>query len=395
MVDVPEPKTLPEYLAFRGGPFYELQHRLRLLRRNSLNGGRRAALYVALAFGVPFLLALPDSLDVDGAGHRYLTDPVTWARFLVAIAAFVLAEAQVERGLRDKLRHFQTSRLIAEASVADAVAAVNRALRRRSSFSAEIACAVIAALFALMAFFRLHEAATSTWAVTVSPEGRDITLAGWWTLIFSQPIFVFLLTRGLWRHIVWAQLLRRIAKLELRLVSTHPDGKAGLGFLATYPNTHMLFVFGMSVAIAATLAKHQLTEGLTTTVLTTVMSLWLALVLAIFGHPLSAFSLPLFELKQKTLVRLSAQATTFFRSAERKLLGENIAANSAEEAQETEEPDDPSKQYATVGKQATMLLSRSALVPVGLAALLPFAIVAATVLPLKEIWSVVKKVLLL
>jgi hypothetical protein len=42
-----------------------------------------------------------------------------------------------------------------------------------------------------------------------------------------------------------------------------------------------------------------------------------------------------------------------------------------------------------------VLLSRSALVPVGLAALLPFAIVAATVLPLKEIGVVVKKILLL
>ncbi|CAN7411134.1 hypothetical protein [Rhizobium sp. LjRoot254] len=157
----------------------------------------------------------------------------------------------------------------------------------------------------------------------------------------------------------------------------------------------MLFVFGMSVALAAALAKHQLNEGLTPTILTVVMSVWLALVLVIFGYPLSAFSLPLFELRQTTLVRLSAQATTFFRMAERKLLGENIAANSETEAQETEDVDDPSKQYATVGKQSTMLLSRSALVPVGLAALLPFAIVAATVLPLKEIWSVVKKILLL
>jgi hypothetical protein len=395
MADVSEPKALPEFLAFRGGPFYELQYRLHLLQKNSLHASRRAAIYVALAFAVPFLLALPESLSVDSTGHRYLTDPGTWARFLLAIAAFVLAEAQVEMGLRDRLLQFQTARLIAKASVGDAVAAVNLALKRRNSFSAEIACLVIAALFSLAAFTRLHQAEVSSWAVTVAPDGRHLTPAGWWTIIFSQPMFVFLLTRGLWRHFVWALLLRRIAKLQLRLVSTHPDGKAGLGFLATYPNAYALFVFGMSVALAAALAKHQLNEGLTVTVLTAVMSVWLALILVIFGYPLSAFSLPLFELRQTTLLRLSAMATTFFRSAERKLLGENIAASSEAEAQETEDVDDPSKQYATVGKQSTMLLSRSTLVPVGLAALLPFAIVAATVLPLKEIWSVVKKILLL
>ncbi|CAN7411079.1 hypothetical protein [Rhizobium sp. LjRoot254] len=220
MVDISEPKALPEYLAFRGGPFYELQYRLGLLRKNSLHAGRRAALYVALAFVVPFLLALPGSLSVDSTGHRYLSDPGTWARFLFAIAAFVLAEAQVEMGLRDRLLQFQTSRLIAKTSISNAVTAVNRALRRRNSFSAEIACLIIAALFSLAAFTRLHQADVSDWAVTVLPDGKHVTLAGWWTLVFSQPMFVFLLTRGLWRHFVWALLLRRIARLDLRLVST-------------------------------------------------------------------------------------------------------------------------------------------------------------------------------
>ena len=395
MTDEARRRDLPDFLAFRGGPFYELQQRLRLLRSQTLNVPRRAALYVTLAFVVPFLLALPDSTQVDVADRRYLTDPSTWARFLVAIAAFVYSEAQVEDGLRAKLRLFQSAKIIAPNAIGDAVAAVNRAISLRSSPFAEAVCLAVAILFSLAAFVRLQQSEVSNWAVTVTQTGNEITLAGWWTLIFSQTMFVFLLGRGLWRHFVWAQLLRRIARLDLRLVSTHPDGKGGLGFLATYPNAYMLFVFGMSAALAAALAKHQLNEGLTATVLTTVMTLWLAIVLAMFGHPLSAFSRPLFELRQKTLVKLSTLATAFFRHSERKLLGENIVASNAMEAEEGEPPEDPSKQYAAVGKQSTMLLSRSALVPVGLAALLPFAIVAATVLPLKEIWSVMKKVLLL
>jgi hypothetical protein len=41
-------------------------------------------------------------------------------------------------------------------------------------------------------------------------------------------LFWFLLLRWLWRHAVWGLLLRDLARLELRLVATHPDGAGGL-----------------------------------------------------------------------------------------------------------------------------------------------------------------------
>ncbi len=56
---------IAEYLASHGGPFFELQARLKLLRANALQSGKRALLFVALAWGVPFLLGLPGSLSLD------------------------------------------------------------------------------------------------------------------------------------------------------------------------------------------------------------------------------------------------------------------------------------------------------------------------------------------
>ncbi len=167
----------------------------------------------------------------------------------------------------------------------------------------------------------------------------------------------------------------------------------GFRSLARYPNTYVLFVFGMSYAIAAQIARHFVNQEVSTTTLTVVMAGWLLVVLAFFAYPLSAFTPVLTRLKETGMVVLGAQATRFLRAAERKTIGRNVYADS------TPEPDgeiaDPSKLYDAHAKLSTMLISRAAIVPVAAAALLPFAIVGATKLPYKEVFSVLKKLLLL
>jgi hypothetical protein len=206
-----------------------------------------------------------------------------------------------------------------------------------------------------------------------------------------MPLCFFLLMRGLWRHFVWARLLRRIARLELRLVGTHPDGKGGLGFLAEYPNAYMFFVFGMSSVIAAALARNFIHGSLTISVLSAMMVGWLAVVILLFAYPLSAFSGPLGILKRRAMAQLGAKATRFHRSAERKLLGHNVVADDGLET--GEDVPDPTKTFETTRKLSVVLLSRAAIVPVSLAALLPFSIVGAQWIPYEEVLSVLKKLL--
>jgi hypothetical protein len=51
-------RTIGEYLASHGGPFFELQRRLGVLREDALLASRRAVIFVSLAWGVPLLLTL-------------------------------------------------------------------------------------------------------------------------------------------------------------------------------------------------------------------------------------------------------------------------------------------------------------------------------------------------
>ncbi|WDZ79834.1 hypothetical protein PWG15_30890 (plasmid) [Ensifer adhaerens] len=384
---------IAEFLASHGGPFYELQARLKLLHANALQSGKRALIFVALAWGGPFFLGLPQSLSLDHEQGAYLADPGAWAKFFVAIAAFVLAEQQVERGLRTKLGQFARAPLIAPTSMPAAAHAVSVALKRRDSRLAELVCLALAGVAALLSFANFHTADISFWAVQHSADGNRITAAGWWSICISLPLFVFLFLRGVWRHFVWAQLLRKIAGLELRLVAAHPDGKGGLGFLSQYPNAYVFFVFGMSAAIAAAVMKHLLQESLSMTTFSMIMSGWLAIVIAFFAYPLSAFSKPLARLKEAGLLMLGVQATRFHRAAERKVLGRNVLADATPEPDE--ELADPSKLYDTTNKLSSVLISRGAVVPVAAAALIPFAVAGATRLPYKEVFSVLKKLLLL
>ena len=123
-----------EFLASHGGPFFELQRRVGVLEEDALHAGRRAAIFVALAWGVPLLLSL---LQGNAFGpqdsHPYLLDFGAWARFFIATGLFLLAEQQVEYGLHGKLGQFVTAPILAPESFKAAAAVVVNALKLRNS----------------------------------------------------------------------------------------------------------------------------------------------------------------------------------------------------------------------------------------------------------------------
>ena len=216
----------------------------------------------------------------------------------------------------------------------------------------------------------LHSAAAS-WIVAVGPTGARLTLAGWWCALVSSPLFWFLLLRWLWRHGVWGLLLHDLARLDLRLVATHPDGAGGLAFIGQYPNAFAAFVFALSCVLGAAIAQHLLRGGPSAATYGQLMCAWLVVVVILFGAPLLAFSGPLRRLKEATLLVAGAVATRHERAAERELLGRNMSAGSDGDAAASSDIPDPAKFYATTTKLSTFLISRSAIVPVAAAALLP------------------------
>jgi hypothetical protein len=384
-----------EFLVARGGPFYTLQHQLGLLREDAFRAGRRAVLLVGLAWGVPLVLSIVAG-DAIGpyADRPYLLDPGAWARFFIAVGLFILMERQVEERLRMHLAQFARAPILAPGSFEPAAEAVTKALKRRDSRLAEIVCLTIAILATIAGAFRMIDTDISSWLVRVLPDGNSFTLAGWWCIVFSNTLFLFLLLRWLWRLCVWSMLLRDLAGLELRLVATHPDGYGGLGFIGKYPNAYTTFVLALSCVVGAAIAQEFLAGDLTGDAYGIVMGVWLLIVLLPFAATLMAFRKPLAKLKEQTYLACSALATRHHRVAERNLLGKNISASEDAEKAAGQEIPDPSKAFATAQKLSVFPFSRSTLLPIAAAALLPIVAAGATIMPVKELFKILKRLLL-
>ena len=384
-----------EFLAAHGGPFFELQRRLGALEEDALHAGRRALIFIALAWGVPLVLSVLQghAFGPPDTGP-YLLDFSALARFFIATGLFLLAEQQVESGLRGKLAGFVRAPILAPESFAPAARAVVRSLKLRDSVAAEIVCLALAVGMAINWMFHLFAADESGWAAQVSDAGAHVTLPGWWSVAVSVPLFNFLLFRGLWRYLVWAMLLWRIASLKMRLVATHPDGKGGLGFIADYPNAYSTFVLGLSASMAMIVVRHVFDRNISSVTFGYILAGWLAIVFALFAFPLLAFSRPLAELKDKSVEAYGAAATRFHRAGERSVLGRNVVANDAAENADGAGAD-PSPQFLAARKLSVLLMNRSAIAPLAVCALAPFAIAGATRLPYKEVFALVKKLLIL
>ena len=394
--DREEAGRIGDYLASHGGPFFELQRRLGDAARGrpACRPARGAVRRARLGRSIPFEPRRRAARSALADGRAYVVDFGAWARFFVAIGLFMLSEQQIEYGLNGKLGQLVRAPIIAPECFEAAASAVVRALRLRDSRAAEIICLGLAIVGTLAWLSRLTTSGHSSWAVEIAGDAAHVTLAGWWSVICSAPLFYFLLFRGLWRYVVWAMLLRRIASLKLRLVATHPDGKGGLAFLAEYPNAYSMFVFGISSGFAITVVRHVFEANISSVTFGYIITAWLAIVFAFFAFPLLAFSKPLAELKDRSAEVLGAQATRYHRAAERALIGRNLAANDSVEAAAPAVPD-PSAQFAASRKLSIFLMSRSAVAPLAFAALVPFAIAGATKLPYKEVFAMIKKLLVL
>ena len=155
-----------------------------------------------------------------------------------------------------------------------------------------------------------------------------------------------------------------------------------------------MFVFGISSGFAITVVRHVFEANISSVTFGYIITAWLAIVFAFFAFPLLAFSKPLAELKDHSAEVLGAQATRYHRAAERALIGRNLAANDSVEAAAPAVPD-PSAQFVASRKLSIFLMSRAAVAPLAAAALVPFAIAGATKLPYKEVFALVKKLLVL
>jgi hypothetical protein len=217
-----------------GDPLFELQ------RAAHLVGGRHAVLPRALTLAAIGWLA-PLLLTAISGRERGALVPLH-TRFLVCIPVLLWAERFVDKRVRAAVAGFTERGIVTAAALPrfrEIVASAEQQLH-----SVRAAVAIVAIAFAISAVGSLFG---------LLPHASALD---WWIAYLSLPLFRIVLLRWLWRWMVWAMLLLRTSRLDLRLEPTHPDLAGGLGFLEHAATSFLSLQVAAGAVLAGRLATN-------------------------------------------------------------------------------------------------------------------------------------------
>ncbi len=256
-VELP-PQEQPDFSLVLGGPLYQL------FRRAHLSGDvlellTRRAIILSLLAWLPLLALSVWEGHAWGGSVKlpFLHDVDTHARLLLALPLLVVAELVVHRRMRLVVRQFVDRGLIPDGARAKFDAAIASAMRLRNSITAEVLLiAFVYGVGVLVAWRTAVVLDMASWyGVAVDGKLRP-SLAGWWMGCVSLPLFQFLLLRWYFRLFIWARFLWQVSRIELKLLPTHPDRCAGLGFLAVTISAFTPLLVAQGALLAGLMANR-------------------------------------------------------------------------------------------------------------------------------------------
>ncbi len=256
-------KESTDFSVVSGGLLY------RFWRRTGLSGEalefpHRRVLAIVLIAWVPLLVL---SIAEGNAWGRsgvvsFLQDFETHARLLIAAPLLILAEVMAHRILPDLVRLFVERGLIPDSARPRFDAAIASATRLRNSVVPELLLIAFVYGVGLPFVWRDQVAlGVSSWYATVEGGRLQPSLAGWWLALVSMPVFGFLALRWFFRFLIWARFLWQVSRTKLKLEATHPDGTAGLHFLARTGRAYKLVLIALGTVLAGMIANRIFYEG--------------------------------------------------------------------------------------------------------------------------------------
>jgi hypothetical protein len=224
-----------------GGPLHELARRVRLAK-----GTDTVRFGLTLGVGVWVVFVILAVLAGNGDRLWSLSTIGIHVRALVVIPLLFFAESLLDPRIATFVDLLESSGIVTETAKPTFDAELARALRWKDSWIPDAACLAVAVLMAFAWHGKVFGDET--------PGAANTSLAAQWYLIVGLSLLRFLLLRWLFRLGVWCHCLWRLSRLELRLMPTHPDGAAGLGYLEVVHAHFFPLALALSSAVSASLA---------------------------------------------------------------------------------------------------------------------------------------------
>ena len=323
----------------------------------------------------------------------FLLDFAANLRFLIALPILITSEATIDQRLRLTVSHFVKCGLVSDREIPAFEAALTKAIRLRDRLLPELVMLFLAYLPSLSGQTQeILTAGASSWH-SIS-DAMGLSHAGWWFSLVSAPMFRFLLFRWLWRMLVWAWLLWQISRLDLVLMSTHPDKAAGLGFLSEGQLGFSSIAFAGSVVIAAQVGNAIAYEGATLDGLKYVILGYCLFMIILLLSPLLLMVPQLYHVRKQGLREYGALATDYTRMFESKWLhGRRPAEEALLGSPDIQSLADLNNSYAVVRDMFIVPIDKRTLVGLAMATLLPMVPLLFLATPADELIKTVLRFL--
>jgi hypothetical protein len=356
---------------------------------------RRAAIAVTITFAPLAILGVLQGVAWGPTrAESVVLDPAMFARFLVALPILILASSTCSTVVNAVARHFQDAGLLKETDRQRYAAIVVSANRLSNSRAAIWTCFGLAyaysALFVLLVLPRM----TISWR-TLSSEGhRTLSLAGWWFVTVSQPIYLFVLLRFLYRMALWWQFLWKTSRLNLQLHAVHPDGAGGLGFLGLTLFAFRVPAFAISASFAGGLANLVLVSGARVSDFRYEIVAVVLFVVALFAYPLANFYYrELSRARQRDVLNYWRLNEAQLRQLERKWIVSHSEQADMLSVADFSEVIDLSSILVNAQRMTLLPFQPGAILTLVLAASLPFLPVVALEFPVLQLLKALLKLL--
>jgi hypothetical protein len=370
-----------------GGPLYQLWRRLFL-------AGPALELLTRRMIGIPLVAWLPllvlTTFQGLVVGHAvavpFIYDFAVHARFLVAVPILLLAELVVHERIQRVVQQFLKEGLVPADTLPGFRDAIASTMRLRNSLIIEVALAVFAFGFGWAVWRGDTGLTNSTWFASIEGGHPRTTLAGWWYLHISIPMFQFLLYRWYFRLFVWFVFLKRVSRLPLRLTPTHPDRAGGLGFVGSAAHAFVPVIVAQSIVLSAVVGSRIVFHGRSLVSFQYEIAAFLILELLLVLGPPCVFMGTLLDLKRQGRREygvLAARYTSEFHEKwieggappDEPLLGSSDIQSLA----------DLANSYTVIGEMKPVPFGKETIVQVVGAAAIPLLPLALSIIPADQI----------
>lgn len=300
-----------------GGRFYNS------IVRHPLFSSQKKMAVIALCIAwlpIAVITAIEGTL-YNGVQMPFLMDIGMQARILVALPMFVIIKSAIDLKVVEVAKYIVNSLMDHDEREMILHTAFHKAKKLTSSNLTELIMLLIV-IFATISLvqsdvYSALEDGTTSWMAVYNSGSQSLSIAGFWCVFITIPLFQFLLLRWLWRYFVWILLLFRLSKSHLSLLPTHADKSAGLGIILLAQKSFCLFFMANSVVISGQLISILLKYPDQFNAIRSDVIGYIVICLVLLFLPLIFFTGNLMKIKNDGLLQMSKLSANLSRKFEK------------------------------------------------------------------------------